>query len=178
MAPFPTDLWPPIFANRVCDKISISRKISVSNVTISNSGSPVFASAESRDENDTPLSQSTSCARYMLFGVNLANSHLELPSLQVATYCEPSSPCSFPPTFECVSETIEASESTKNSPGVLLKKQCEDCCVTNRSCTKVLYFLNCLYTWFEKLDENNQLNYLKSCLVRFHTNYLKYWIVA
>lgn len=42
MAPFPTDLWPPIFANRVCDKISISRKISVSNVTISNSGSQEF----------------------------------------------------------------------------------------------------------------------------------------
>ncbi|XP_041016734.1 auxin response factor 4-like isoform X1 [Juglans microcarpa x Juglans regia] len=140
MAPCPTYQWPPIFANEVCDNISVSRNmISVSNVTISNSGSHEFRSSESRDENDGPLSQPTSCARYMLFGVNLANSHPELPSPQVATYCELSSPCSFPPTSEsCVSETIQVSESSKNSPCILLKKQCENCSVTNRSCTKVL----------------------------------------
>nr|POE61364.1 isoform 2 of auxin response factor 23 [Quercus suber] len=64
--------------------------------------------SESRDENEALLAPPTGCYRYRLFGVNLFNSFLELPSPQVATYCELSSPCSVPPTSQSsVCQTIQ-----------------------------------------------------------------------
>ena len=139
-APYPTHQWPPMF-----DNVSVSRNISVSNVTSSNSGYQECRASESRDENEPLLAQPTGCNRYMLFGVNLFNSYPELPSPQVATYCELLSPCSFPPTSQSsVSHTIQvSSEPSKSSSGVL-EKQCKRCSVTNRSCTKVIFF-NCFY---------------------------------
>jgi hypothetical protein len=141
-APCPTCQWPPIFTTyAVCDNVAGSRNISVSNVTTSNTGSQECRASESRDENEAPLSQPTGRARYMLFGVNLVNSHPELPSPQVANYCGLCSPCSLSPTsHSSVSETIQVSEPSKDISGVLLEKQCENCFVTSRSCTKVLFF--------------------------------------
>ncbi|XP_062145267.1 auxin response factor 23-like, partial [Alnus glutinosa] len=141
-APCPTCQWPPIFTTyAVCDNVAVSRNISVSNVTTSNTGSQECRASESRDENEAPLSQPTGCARYMLFGVNLVNSHPELPSPQVANYCGLCSPCSLSPTsHSSVSETIQVSEPSKDISGVLLEKQCENCFVTSRSCTKVLKY--------------------------------------
>lgn len=139
-APYPTHQWHPMF-----DNVSVSRNISVSNVTSSNSGYQECRASESRDENEPLLAQPTGCNRYMLFGVNLFNSYPELPSPQVATYCELLSPCSFPPTSQSsVSHTIQvSSEPSKSSSGVL-EKQCKKCSVTNRSCTKVLKYGNAL----------------------------------
>ena len=76
---------------------------------------------------------------------NLFNSYPELPSPQVVTYCELLSRRSFPPTSQSsVSHTIQvSSEPSKSSSGVL-EKQCKKCSVTNRSCTKVIFF-NCFY---------------------------------
>ncbi|XP_041022554.1 auxin response factor 4-like isoform X3 [Juglans microcarpa x Juglans regia] len=135
--PCPTYQWPPIFTNRVCDNVSVRRNISVS--TTSNFGSKVFRPSESRDENDVPLAQPTGCAR--LFGVDLLYSHQELPSPQVATSCELSRPRSFLPTYEsCVSETIQVSESSKSTSGVLQRKQCDNRSFIKRNCTKVLKY--------------------------------------
>lgn len=134
--PCPTYQWPPIFTNRVCDNVSVRRNISVS--TTSNFGSKVFRPSESRDENEVPLAQPTGCAR--LFGVDLLYSHQELPSPQVATSFELSRPRSFLPTYEsCVSETIQVSDSSKSTSGVLQRKQCDNCSFINRNCTKVLF---------------------------------------
>ncbi|XP_035548859.1 auxin response factor 4-like isoform X2 [Juglans regia] len=135
--PCPTYKWPPIFTNRVCDNVSVRRNISVS--TTSNFGSKIFRPSESRDENEVPLAQPTGCAR--LFGVDLLYSHQELPSPQVATSCELSRPRSFLPTYEsCVSETIQVSDSSKSTSGVLQRKQCDNCSFINRNCTKVLKY--------------------------------------
>ncbi|KAE8009608.1 hypothetical protein FH972_006036 [Carpinus fangiana] len=141
-APFTTYRRPQIITtSAVCDNDTVSRNISVSNITTSNTGSQECRASESRDENEAPHSQPTGRTRYMLFGVNLVNSHLELPSPQVANYCELCSPCSFSPTsHSSVSETIQVSEPSKDISGILLEKQCENCSVTSRSCTKVLKY--------------------------------------
>lgn len=158
-APCPAYRWPPIFTNAVCDDVGVSRNISVSNVTTSNTGSQEWRASESRDENEAPLSPPTGRERCMLFGVNLVNSHSELPSPQVANYCDLCSPCSFSPTsHSSVSETIQVSEPSKDISGVLLEKQCENCFVTSRRCTKVLFLCNCFNIMFGTTSRENNTN--------------------
>lgn len=159
-APCPAYRWPPIFTTyAVCDDVGVSRNISVSNVTTSNTGSQEWRASESRDENEAPLSPPTGRERYMLFGVNLVNSHSELPSPQVANYCDLCSPCSFSPTsHSSVSETIQVSEPSKDISGVLLEKQCENCFVTSRRCTKVLFLCNCFNIMFGTTSRENNTN--------------------
>lgn len=103
VAPCPTYQWRPIFTrDGVCDNVAVRGNISGSNFTTSNSGTREFRASESRDETEAPVSQPIGCASYMLFGINLVNSHTELPSPQVATYYDHLSPCSFPPTSQFV----------------------------------------------------------------------------
>ncbi|XP_075641031.1 auxin response factor 9-like [Castanea sativa] len=140
--PCPAYQWHPIIT---CDNVAASRNISVSNVTSSNSGYQECRASELRDENEALLAPSTGCYRYRLFGVNLFNSYPELPSPQVATYCELSSPCSVPPKSQSsVCQTIQVSEPSKSISDVLLDKQCNNCSITNRSCTKVRKYGNAL----------------------------------
>lgn len=138
-----TNHWSTIFTSySACDNVTNSRSFSVSNVNSSNSGSQECTVFEPKSENETPVAQPNGRGRCMLFGVNLVDSHPELPSRQVATSSEHLSPCSIPPTSQSsVSETIQVSETSKSISRVLSDNKCKKCCsVSNRSCTKVQYF--------------------------------------
>lgn len=153
VAPCPTNQWHPRYG--VCDNVAASRNTSVSNVTSSNSGYQECRASESRDENEALLAPPTGCYRYRLFGVNIYNSYPELPSPQVATYCELSSPCSVPPTSQSsVCQTIQVSEPSKSSSDVLRDKQCNNCSINNRSCTKVIYLILISFTTYRTNSTN------------------------
>lgn len=149
LTPSFTNQGPPLFATyNARDNVAYSGSMSVSKVNSSNSGSQESMAFKRKSEDETVLAQPNGCGRCMLFGVNLVNSHPELPSPQVATSSELNSTCSLPPTTRSsVSETIQVSETCKSVSG---EKQCKKCCsVGNRSCTKVRYLLDFPFCFFK-----------------------------
>lgn len=134
--------WPATSAtNRVRNNAVLSRKISAPSGNSLNSSSKERRSLESKNENESPLSQSHGGKKYMLFGVNLANtSPPGLPLLQQATSNELESLCSVPPMSQSgISETVQVSEPSKSVSDIPSGKQCKNCCLLRR-CTKVRSF--------------------------------------
>nr|UXX41794.1 ARF protein [Paeonia lactiflora] len=80
--------------------------------------------------------------KFMLFGVNLAPSSAEFPSIQAATSIElQTGACTVPPTSRSSSETIHVSHPSKSTAVFLSEKQCKNLCLNaNRSCTKVIKY--------------------------------------
>ncbi|KAM5563907.1 auxin response factor 2-like [Rosa sericea] len=133
-----TNQWPSQFTTfGVVDSVPFSRSMSVPN--INSSGSQELSASKQRSETQGPFVPSNTL---MLFGVNLDNSHSELPSPQVANSSGHLSPCSIPPISQSsVSETVQLSETSKSISCVLSETQCKKCCsVSNRSCIKVLKY--------------------------------------
>lgn len=121
------------------DSAMLSKNLSVPDVNSLNSDSQDRA-LELKDENRTPLAQPNGRGRYMLFGVNLFNSSLELPSPQVADSSELESHGSIPPTSQSsVSETAQVSDLSKSVFGYPSEMQCKNCS-SFRRCTKVVCF--------------------------------------
>ncbi|OMO77841.1 AUX/IAA protein [Corchorus capsularis] len=114
--------WPPTFSNNALAR----RTFSFPNVN-----SQAWMTLESRNENETSISDPNSRNKCIIFGVSLANGSPELPSPQVLTSSEHESLIgSIPPTSQSsVSEPSEIKSS----------KHCTSChSLSNRSCTKVL----------------------------------------
>ncbi|XP_062087207.1 auxin response factor 2A-like [Humulus lupulus] len=136
-----TNQWWSMYAPyRGSDSAAFTKSFSVSNGNSSHSGSQEYMTFEQRSDDVAPR-YPNGCDKYMLFGVNLFNSHPELPSPQVTTSSELLSSFSFPPTSQSssVSEPIQVSDTSKSVSDVIPEKQCKQCCSINkRSCIKVL----------------------------------------
>lgn len=112
---------------------------------------PSYWYSESQDmrakgEIEDPALQPGENCKYMLFGVNLVHYSAELPSPQAATSVKLQSPCSIPPiTSQLSSDTVHVSETSMSVASFLPDKHClNSCSVTNRSCTKVIFFFEIL----------------------------------
>nr|XP_011458663.1 PREDICTED: auxin response factor 23-like isoform X1 [Fragaria vesca subsp. vesca] len=135
LTPCNTNQWPPQFTPFGVDSEPFSRSMSVPN--INSSGSQELSASKQRSKTQGPFVRPNTL---MLFGVNLDNSHSELPSPQVANSTGLLSPCSIPPISQSsVSETVQLSETSKSFSCVHSETQSKKCCsVSNRSCIKVL----------------------------------------
>ncbi|KAA8549213.1 hypothetical protein F0562_000897 [Nyssa sinensis] len=155
------DYWPPTFtSHRAHDSVEASRSLSVPNVNSISSVSQDWKAPEENGEIEAPITQPNGSGRYMLFGVDIFNSHTELPSPQLLYSSELHGLCSVPPTVSqsSISEP-KVSEASKSISGNLSEKQCKNCCsISNRSCTKVLKYGTALgrsvdLTRFDGYDE-------------------------
>ncbi|XP_060961418.1 auxin response factor 2A [Cannabis sativa] len=132
--------WSMCAPYRGSDSAAFTKSFSVSNGNSGHSGSQEYMTLGKKSGDGAPCYPNDS-NKYMLFGVNLFNSHQELPSPQVTTSCELLSPFSFPPTSQCssVSEPIQVSDTSKSVSDFFPEKQCNKCCsIRYRSYIKVL----------------------------------------
>ncbi|KAA8543166.1 hypothetical protein F0562_021339 [Nyssa sinensis] len=135
--------WTPTLSlHGAHDSVEESRNLSVPNVNSDSSVSQDWKVPEEKGEIEAPLTQPHGSGRYMLFGVDIVNSHLEFPSPQVTFLTEHRSLCSVPPA---VSQSSISEPKVQGSPkrisGDFPEKQCKNCCaISNRSCTKVLKY--------------------------------------
>ncbi|XP_057966281.1 auxin response factor 4-like isoform X2 [Malania oleifera] len=126
--------WSPIFTSYGMDDI-----VGVCRSALAANFNSEYLEWRASGEKDGDRAQ-PGCDKYKLFGVNIYDSQVELPSPQFEANSELHNVSSIPLTSQSsiMSEARQVSEPSKGT-SILPEKQCEDCCcIANRSCTKVL----------------------------------------
>ncbi|KAK7259457.1 hypothetical protein RIF29_25065 [Crotalaria pallida] len=126
---------------------SLRRSMSFQHEDISTSSSNMNSTgsesqrwpSESKEENYVPLGQPGCFSKFKLFGVNLVNSQMELPSPQFAVFSKISTLISIPPMSQSsIYAIIPATKPYESIAIATSRKTCKNCFSVNRSCTKVL----------------------------------------